>query len=234
MELRFLGTGAAFFPEMGNNGAFFVRGDDLYLLDCGESAFAKLHRSGLLTQYKGQLTILLTHMHSDHCGSLGTLVLYMNSILGCKSVIVHPNDEVRELLRLMGANESQYTLKPDLQADGLSITPIPIQHTPAVKAFAYLVKTEAETIYYSGDSTHIPPEILDGLRGGSIGRLYQDVTHYTTPPQSHAPHLYLSELEALIEAPLRSKVWVMHYNEDFRAMAKEAGFQCTQTDPLFI
>lgn len=234
MRLRFIGTGAAFYPVLGSNSACFARGDDLYLLDCGESVFGRLYKSGMLQQTRGRITVILTHLHADHCGSLATLALYASAVLGRPLTIVHPNEEARTLLRLMGVTDTACTLVPSLCAQGLEITPIPVRHAPTVTAFAYLLRDEAETIYYSGDSVDIPPEVLDGLRGGGIQRLYQDVSHYAggNPPQ-RAPHLYLDELEALISSALRPRVTVMHYNEDFAATARARGFDCAAIDPLF-
>ncbi len=42
MELTFLGRGAAFNPKEGNNSAYFIEKDELFLIDCGERIFDKL------------------------------------------------------------------------------------------------------------------------------------------------------------------------------------------------
>ena len=43
MNLRFLGKGSAFYPVYGNTGAYMLYGKELYLLDCGETAFERLY-----------------------------------------------------------------------------------------------------------------------------------------------------------------------------------------------
>ena len=39
MDLQFLDKGAAFNPKEGNNSAYFIENNQLFLIDCGESVF---------------------------------------------------------------------------------------------------------------------------------------------------------------------------------------------------
>ncbi len=48
MELKFLGRGAAFNPKEGNNSAYFIENNQLFLIDCGENIFERLVENGLL------------------------------------------------------------------------------------------------------------------------------------------------------------------------------------------
>ena len=75
MELKFLGRGAAFNPKEGNNSAYFVENNQLFLIDCGESIFERLVESGLLESVES-INLMITHTHSDHIGSLGSLAMY--------------------------------------------------------------------------------------------------------------------------------------------------------------
>lgn len=53
MELHFTGTGAAYYPRLGSNAAFFVKNNHLFMIDCGESTFRKrrrVMRFGLVTR----------------------------------------------------------------------------------------------------------------------------------------------------------------------------------------
>lgn len=232
MELRFLGTGAAFNPAMGNTGAFFTRGQDLYLIDCGEQAFMKLMHAKLFQQFPGRITVLLTHMHADHCGALGTLCLYAAEVLKRPIVLVHPNEEVRTLLRLMGATEDQYTLLSELGGADFSATPIPRRHA-AMDAYAYMLSDTDGTIYYSGDTSELPEDMLDALRAGRIRHAYQEVSYFADDPDPRPPHVLFSEMLAQVEPALRSRFTLMHFNVDYRAIAQKEGFLCAQTDPIF-
>ena len=75
MELNFLGRGAAFNPKEGNNSAYFIENNQLFLIDCGENIFGRLIDSGLLESVES-VNLMITHTHSDHIGSLGSLVTY--------------------------------------------------------------------------------------------------------------------------------------------------------------
>ena len=75
MDLQFLGRGAAFNPKEGNNSAYVIENNQLFLIDCGESIFERIMENGLLDKIDG-INVMITHTHSDHVGSLGTLTMY--------------------------------------------------------------------------------------------------------------------------------------------------------------
>ena len=75
MKLKFLGRGAAFNPKEGNTSAYFIENNQLFLIDCGESIFEKLVELDLLNDIES-INLMITHTHSDHIGSLGSLVMY--------------------------------------------------------------------------------------------------------------------------------------------------------------
>ena len=233
MQLFFIGTGSAFNPTLGNTSAYFMRGADLYLIDCGATLFNDLIQRRFIKTLSGSITVVLTHMHADHCGSLGTLALYAAEVLGRPITVVHPNEQVRTLLSLMGVAENQYRLVPSLSERGIAATPRPVQHVSTIPAYAYLLEDEEETIYYSGDAREIPGDILESLRTGRIARVYQDAAYLPggTPPGF--AHMSLSALADLVEPALRSKFTLMHFNTDFAAEAFHEGFTCAEIDRYF-
>lgn len=42
MELSFIGRGAAFNSKEGNNSAFFIENNQLFLIDCGENIYERI------------------------------------------------------------------------------------------------------------------------------------------------------------------------------------------------
>ena len=50
MELKFTGIGAAYYPVLGSNCAFFEHDNCLYLIDCGESTFRAISNAGIVLQ----------------------------------------------------------------------------------------------------------------------------------------------------------------------------------------
>ena len=71
--LRFLGRGAAFNPVMENTSAWFSINGTFYLIDAGETVFGKIWDKDEFFSAE-RIAVILTHMHADHVGSLGTLV----------------------------------------------------------------------------------------------------------------------------------------------------------------
>lgn len=232
MELHFYGVGAAFNPAMGNNGAFFTRGGDLYLLDCGATAYQAVMRAGLFDRFTGSVTIIMTHLHADHCGSLGTLVAYAHDVLGRSVTIIHPDESVQALLAAQGVGPDSYTLQSDMAFEGLTVTPMTAQHVPSLRAYSYLLADEDGTIYYSGDNSELDASILDGLRTGRIQHAYVDVMWMTqAKPSVHLPY---PTLVAMAEPALRGRITLMHYNTGFNFdQAKADGFLCAAIDPVF-
>lgn len=232
MRLRFWGIGAAFNPSMGNTGAFFMRGGQLFLLDCGEQAFTKLLGAGVLSGDLEAVTVIVTHLHGDHCGSLGTLGLYVTQVLKKPLTIVHPNADIRTLLSLMGLVPDAYALLDEYRTDGLSVTAMPARHAPTVTAYSYLLTDEDGTVYYSGDNAEMPAHIAQGIETGQITRAYIDTNIFDTPPENPV-HLPFDTLLSAIAPQYRSRCVLMHFNRDFRQQAEQAGFACAEADAIF-
>lgn len=102
-ELKFLGTGSAFNTELGNTSAYtFIEDGEskstMILFDCGETVFSKLRSVLEENRNIAHLIICITHSHSDHMGSLPTLLYYLHYVY-CKvnyidmkiDFIAHPN-----------------------------------------------------------------------------------------------------------------------------------------------
>ncbi len=235
MHLSFLGIGSAYNTAWGNTNAYFHHGDDLCLLDCGEGAFAALRRRRLPDDCHGKIVVLLTHCHADHVGSLASLCSYAYYRLGKMVHVVHPDNQVMELLRLMGIPTVQYHYHEELGMllPGLDACALPVVHTPDIPAYGYLLRQGNVALYYSGDAGSIPELVLAMLKDGALERMYQDTCwqQRDLPPNGH--HMTLYQLEELIPPHLRSKVYLMHFNRDYRTEAMQMGFSCAEPDGLF-
>ena len=219
-QLRFLGVGSAFNAALGTNSAFFYREGNLYLLDCGETVFERALKAGLLERAKG-IYVLITHLHSDHVGSLGTLLGYCYFILKAPATVVCPNPQLVDLLRMMDIVPRQYRLLPSLDEGGVRAAPVPAKHGGLI-AYSYEISADGETVFYSGDTSELPETLVADVAGGRIARAYVDCTD---APQS-AGHMVLSRLEALVPAALRAKFTAMHLNCDYADKVKALGFAC--------
>jgi phosphoribosyl 1,2-cyclic phosphodiesterase len=230
MELTFLGTGSAFNPEMGNTSAYFLAGKRLVLLDCGETVFSIVKD---LPVYRAcdEVLVLVTHLHADHVGSLGSLISYSYYLARKPVTVAHPTDSIVSLLDLLGVDRSVYgflPLRAGEEADlggGFAATPLEVEHVPAMRCFGYLISDGSGKTWYSGDARTIPAEIFEGLKNGSIDRIYQDAGNKGREDPTHAGLAYL---EAVIPPSLRSRVVCMHLDYDYRELLISKGFGVTE------
>lgn len=225
MELRFLGTGSAYNPLSKNTNAYLPLGNMLLLFDCGESTFETLYSRGLLDQY-ASFIVAITHFHSDHVGSLGSFVSFCHCQLKKKVYLIYPNTNIVKLLEFTGVPDTMYTyLAPDssMPYRQLHLTAYEVQHDPMIQCFGYQVTADGFSFFFGGDSTGIPPKILQLLIAGKIDTIYQDVT-YEHIGESLC-HGTLEGLCAQVPMDLRRHVVCMHLGSDLRAKIEAAGFR---------
>lgn len=228
MKLNFLGKGAAFYPAYGNTGAYILNQKDLYLLDCGESAFHILHKKGIMDEVE-QVYVLITHLHADHVGSLGSLISYFYCVRKKPVFIIHPEKTIVELLKLEGISETGYHYMERLpgNAAGIRAEPVEVCHVPDMKCYGYLLTDHEGCIYYSGDASEIPADVLEAFKLGRISRIYQDTS---THNEEHPTHCYYKVLEQLIPAGLRDRVFCMHLDGPFEPLLMDCGFRVIEVE----
>ena len=143
MKLQFLGIGAFCYPAFRNTSAYFVYKDNLIFLDFGETVFETVMKTLDLKAYL-HIYIVLTHLHADHVGSLGTVLSYCNCILHQKPTLVHPQHNVCALLDLLGIVPSFYSYHATFQGlvEGVSIEAVEVQHAGDMRCYGYKIKSE--------------------------------------------------------------------------------------------
>jgi ribonuclease BN (tRNA processing enzyme) len=112
MELTFLGRGAGFNPNEGSTSAYFFDNGELFFIDAGESIFRAVLTRSLLDSAKA-LNLFITHTHSDHVGSLGSLILYAYAMKKIPVNILFDDNmgylsSIRALLVIYGITEKMY------------------------------------------------------------------------------------------------------------------------------
>lgn len=223
MKLNFLGCGSAWCPELGNTSAWFLDDDTLFLLDCGETVFQRIHASGVLDNIR-KAVIMITHMHADHCGSLPTLVAYLYYRSNASISIVHPDTaRIKNFLDTCGASPESWNLSVNAYKSKfgtISIEPCPVRHVGNMNCYGYVVSLPDDSFFYSGDSAQIPVSVLERFLNGEIHHLYID-----TCVDANNDHGELSRHLDVIPPELRNRVTCMHLNpKDFDTIRK-AGFQ---------
>lgn len=222
MDLVFIGSGSSFNPVLKSNSAYLVVENDFFLLDCGENVFGEIWEMEELRKCK-HIYVLITHLHGDHVGSLGTLISYCYCVLQRKITIIHPVSTIVKLLDLMGIEREYYDYSHWMPVKdcGLSVASIEVRHTACMKCFGYILKSEQESIYYSGDASEIPEEILEEFFQRKIQYIYQDTASYSKENSSHCHIRYLDEN---IPFEYRKYIYCMHLDENYETI-EDKGFQ---------
>jgi glyoxylase-like metal-dependent hydrolase (beta-lactamase superfamily II) len=225
LDLHFLGIGSAFNPALGNTSAWFRLGEELYILDCGETVFERLVRLPEL-EACAKVYVLISHLHNDHAGSLAALASYCCFTLDKKICVIHPAETVNSLLALQGIHADEYVYGRDLPAcarASLEIHEVP--HAADMECYAYIVRSGPASFYFSGDAATVPADIVRDFKKGTIGRIYQDTSLY-----QGKGHCSLAQLEEKFSPELRKRVYCMHFEEGGREAAGRAGFSLAALD----
>ena len=222
LDLEFLGIGSAFCTGLGNTAAFFQKGGNLYLVDCGSTVFAALDRCGALARAE-RITVFVTHTHADHTGSLGTLVSYCKHVRPVAITIVHPEHDIAQLLRLNGITPEQYRLCTGCAFEDQNVRAqfLPVPHTKSINAYGILLSDGEEAVYYSGDAGDIPDDVWTAFTAGKISRVYQDVSLTGTKGGSHGEYAWFAQN---CPAALKSRFYPIHLDEACRAQSIADGF----------
>ena len=65
--LKFLGTGACFYPKLYNTSAYFVYLDQLFLIDCGETVFERVFKTMELKKYRDIFVTIQKEREVEEC-----------------------------------------------------------------------------------------------------------------------------------------------------------------------
>lgn len=224
--LNFTGIGAAYQPEFGSNSAYFIVDKHLYVIDSGESVFLEMKKRFEDFKQFQAVTFLITHMHSDHCGSLASFVSYLKNIVKIKPTIIYPQTAISSLLNLFGIDNKSYQHVPEYfyEDDHIQVQFYPTEHVSKLSCFGFKLTLFGQVIYYSGDAVSIPTDILEAFKDNKIDRLYQDVT---VNPENNS-HMYYKDLLTIIPEALQSKVYCMHLDKEAFGILKQYNLKTVQ------
>jgi ribonuclease BN (tRNA processing enzyme) len=229
MFLKFIGSGRALNTSLGNNSAFIKEGKSLLLIDCGSTVFSKIQALNLLDGIKN-IYVLITHRHPDHIASLGDLLFYVHFIVKADITILTPDDaNVVKLLKYMGVDRSLYNIiklpeEYQLINDDfeIGIKNVRVSHVEDFECYGYILNYKKIRIYYSGDANDLPEEVHKDFLENRISYIYHDVCSFEYPDN---PHMFIDKLCNLFGREDRSRVFCMHYDEEFdKLRAIQLGF----------
>lgn len=218
--LNFIGIGGAFTKKLGNCSAYYkLTNNSLVLFDCGETVFTEILKNNLLSGIDN-LYIIITHTHSDHIGSLGSLLFYSDA-LNIKSVnVIYPDYLKMELvINLFGVHKTNTNILLPEDITNFILKPYKLEHS-YMEAYGYLFSHNNKTLYYSGDTKNLPDDIRKKIINNEIDYVYHDVRD-----KANSYHISLEELASVIPEEYRYKVWCMHMPDDMdKQLVKKYGF----------
>jgi ribonuclease BN (tRNA processing enzyme) len=237
MELLFLGRGSAFNTIEGNNSAYFIDKNELFLIDCGESIFERIIEKDLLKDVEC-VNVMITHTHSDHVGSIGSLIMYCYYVIKKNVNIIISRDslyknDIIDLIRIFGCTSDMYCVIYDDEYDDKydlfsSIRFLKTNHVSQIPSYGILFNTNNGIVYYSGDTSDLN-NILDLINSNLIiDKIYIDSTSINA---MNNVHVFIGELNEKIPDFFKNKVYCMHINDEKCInKALEYGFNIVKFD----
>ena len=228
--LKFLGTGAAFYPIKNNTSAYFIDKEELFLIDCGETVFKKLYELNLLNSIK-VINILITHMHCDHVGSLATLIDYIYYKVKIPVYIITSKIikyDLDTFLKLQGISNDEYSYKFETEYTNYnmfkSIKYVDTIHSSKLSCYSIIFNTNKGIIYYSGDTKEL--DTLKSLLNDNLYKAYID-----TNSHPNGPHVYIEDLLNIVPDKYKNKIHCMHVNdEECIKLINEYGFNIAREE----
>lgn len=224
--LSFLGRGSGYHATESNTSAYIKDNETLLLIDCGETVFKKILEKNLMDGVK-QVHILITHMHSDHVGSLGGFIgfcFWKYKII--PKVYFSEKSKIKMFLELLGLNENESfelldTNNMRIEALDLKINSNLTKHVKGLNTYSYIIEFDkGNSIFYSGDTCETNIDVVEYLKNHNL--IYHDTCLHDS---KESVHTSLRKLRELVPREYRHQVYCMHIDgEGFIEKAQNYGF----------
>lgn len=242
--LKFLGSGSAFNAKRGNTSGYMEFAGELFLFDAGNDVFGKLMKLNLLEK-KARVNIFITHLHSDHVGSLGTIIDYLYFKVYKQDMsnicVYFPSEAIADLLAMQGVPRDHYNLfvnkwdelyLPTLGRKQPEYAFYETGHTANLDyeghtntySIEFMLENEF-SFFYSGDTAEYHEKLQNIY-------LYDQIYHEVTMMENSDVHMSyerLLEKTSHLSKEERSRFHLMHLEEEFDIeRAKVDGFQIVE------
>ncbi len=165
----------------------------MLLIDCGETTFTRLKEKGILNEVK-ELFVAITHTHSDHVGSLSSLILYLFFVLNIRANLVLTGDEtynrtLKDLIKIMGVSDDNINFITtnefiNKMEEFKSFEFLESAHVDNFKTFGIVYTADNVITYYSSDINST--ECLENyLNNKDLDKIYIDISIREQEGNSH-------------------------------------------------
>ena len=225
--LKFWGRGSGFTDN--HTSAFFVENNELIMIDCSITAFARIIKNDLSTLNNGEeikrIIIAVTHTHSDHVSGIPLLIHYAFYLLHLPVTVVAPSEEVKDDLNFFishmdGCDPRGYEVVLANDGDlGWLKEVIPTSHAPELegRCFGYCLEVEGKRVVYTGDTNRIE-DFIPYLTEGCY--FFTECSLHISPVHTEV-HMIL-KLQDLFDK-LNVHVYLMHLDDEETIKERIAG-----------
>lgn len=198
MELTFLGSDAGFGDK--NNSAYVEVDDNLILIDCGITVFNIIKHKFDFNKYKN-VSVIITHLHNDHAGSLSQFILYLWFVHKMKTNVITACENIEEYLRITGTPDEAYNLIRETE----NIKFVETIHAKELDCYGVILTINGKRIVYTGDTNTLEPFIkyineadelyVDTSRYGGVHLKFEDVFEKLKSFKQNGIKVYLMHLD---------------------------------------
>lgn len=198
--LTFLGSDAGFGDN--NNSAYMEQDKKLIIIDCGITIFNNIKHKFDFNKYE-EISIIITHLHNDHAGSLSQLILYLFYTCNKKAKVISACINMKEYLTITGTPDETYTL---VNTDS-NIQFIKTEHVYTLDCYGFCLNINNKKIVYTGDTKTLEPfmpyiENADELYvdvsrsgGGGVHLKFEDVLNELRNIKQNGTEVYLMHID---------------------------------------
>lgn len=166
-------------------------------------------------------------MHTDHIGSLSSLLFFCEYSKGIVPTVIYPEkNKMNQYLSLVGNEPQTYKLISPRECEKYRIQEIKQEHSKFISAYGYVLELGGKIIYYSGDTKTISKPIIEAFKKGKFDEFYQDTSRYETPV-----HMNIETLSKLFNERERNKITCMHLDDEITKRKAEClGFDVARVN----
>ena len=154
-----------------------------------------------LKKYK-EVNIIVTHLHNDHAGSLGQIILYLWFVCNKKCNVISKCKNIELYLEITGTPKEAYKILSDTK----NIKFIKTEHVNYLDSFGFKMNINNKNIIYTGDTKTLEP-FIPFLN--DVDEFYIDVSRYG------GAHLKIDDIQEKLQniANNNIKIFLMHLDD---------------------